>query len=661
MTRPELTVILPADSSEGIRETLRCLRAQADRDRLELVIVTPSRDALALADAELEGFVRPRVVETGPVERLSELLAAGVREASAEVVAMAEGHSYPEPGWAAALLAGHRDGWDAVGPAMACANPDSAIGWADLLITFGRWVEPHAAGSVDALPAHNTSYRRDALLAYEPHLAEMLEVEILLHWDLRSKGQRLYLEPAARTRHLNIALAAPWLRTRFAGGRLFAANRRRSWSALHRLLYALAGAPIVAVRLWRLRRDVLRVHRRHRLPLRVLPALVLGIAAEIAGETAGYAVGARGVLRPLDVELNRHRYVRSSPPAPVAAAPATAAEDAAAASRPAGPAPELSVVMPADSYATIRHVLRSYRAQTACARLELVIVVPAAEGFELPAAAAAGFCGVRVVPAGSPSVPHARAYGVRVAAAPVVLLAETHAFPEAGFAEALIAAHRGPWAVVGPAMCNANPRSAISWSNLLMDYGPWVNSRQRGTMDDVPANNGSYKRDVLLEYGASLDRMLESWQVLNADLHARGHELFLESAARTYHLNVSRPCGWPRERVAAGRLFAAMRSRSWPWHRRLLYVAAAPLIPAVRLRRVVPYARASRDPGERRPRLLLPVLAIGLVFSAIGELLGYAFGPGGAAVIVERDELDRTLNLRPSDLEQLRVELAQEQ
>src|SRR3972149_11796344 len=102
-----------------------------------------------------------------------------------------------------------------------------------------------------------------------------------------------------------------------------------------------AAAP---ARLGPLRRAVLRVPGRHRLPLRVLPALVLGIAAEIAGETAGYAVGALGVLRPLDVELNRHRYVRSSPPTPVVAAPATASEDAAAASRPPGPAPELAAV-----------------------------------------------------------------------------------------------------------------------------------------------------------------------------------------------------------------------------------------------------------------------------------------------------------------------------
>ena len=64
--------------------------------------------------------------------------------------------------------------------------------------------------------------------------------------------------------------------------------------------------------------------------------------------------------------------------------------------------------------------------------------------------------------------------------APIVALAEDHCFPEPGWADALIRAHQGPWAVVGPVVRNANPATIVSWCDFVIGYGPWMErSRKR--------------------------------------------------------------------------------------------------------------------------------------------------------------------------------------
>lgn len=308
--RPELTVVLPAERSEMIERTLESLRAQTAAHRLELLIVTPSTARLGLDSVALDGLERTRIVEIGPFERLGTALAEGTRAAAAPIVAMAEGHSYPEPRWAEALLEAHLGPWAAVGAAMTPANPDSTLGWADFLVAFGPYIEPERSRETEALPSHNTSYKREVLLGFDD-LERLLETERILHYELRARGERLWLEPGARVRHLNISLPSSWLRIRFAGGRIFAADRARGWSRLRRALY-VGGAPLIpVVRLWRIRPDLLRVARRHSISVpRLLAALALALVVEGFGEEIGYAAGAGNTIRPLDAELNRDFHVR---------------------------------------------------------------------------------------------------------------------------------------------------------------------------------------------------------------------------------------------------------------------------------------------------------------------------------------------------------------
>jgi hypothetical protein len=236
--------------------------------------------------------------------------AAGVRQASASLVALAEDHSYPDAHWAEALIAAHRGPWAVAGPAMCNANPESTLSWANLAVEYGPWLHPASGGEVDHLPGHNSCYKRDLLLAYGSQLETMLEAESVLHWDLRGKGHQLYLEPKAKTFHLNYSLTVPTILLRFLGGRLFAASRARSWSTVRRLLYCAASPLIPLVRLRRVWRDLRRASMSSRLPRHILPVLAFTLACDAAGEMIGYLFGSGQTMRKLsDMEFHRDRFM----------------------------------------------------------------------------------------------------------------------------------------------------------------------------------------------------------------------------------------------------------------------------------------------------------------------------------------------------------------
>ena len=303
--------------------------------------------------------------------------------------------------------------------------------------------------------------------------------------------------------------------------------------------------------------------------------------------------------------------------------------------------PKMSVIiMTPDCYETIRKTMGCLRAQTVRDQFEIIIVAPSASGLIDGETELAELKNVRVVEIGPMnSTPGARAAGVVHAAAPWVAFAEDHCYPDQHWAEALIEAHRGPWAAVGPAMRNAN-RSTLSWVNLAIEYGPWLHPARRGPVEHLPGHNSSYKRDLLLAYGSQLEAMLEAESVLHWDLRSKGHHLYLEPAAQTFHISYSRPIASLHLRFLSGRLFASSRARPWTWLRRLLYGLASPLIPIVRAPRVL---RDLRRAGQL-PRLLpnaLPVLAIALAVDAIGEMMGYLFGMGQTIRTVSEMEFRR--------------------
>jgi hypothetical protein len=319
--------------------------------------------------------------------------------------------------------------------------------------------------------------------------------------------------------------------------------------------------------------------------------------------------------------------------------------------------PALSVVLATpDSYDTVRLTMQFLRAQTVRDQVEVVLVGPTEEGLRAPAADLEGFWGHQLVAVGPvSSIARVNATGVRRARASLVALAEDHAFPEPEWAATFIAVHVGPWAVVGPSIRNANPTTVVSWCDFVVGYGPWMDPAAAGPAPFLPGHNSCYKKSVLLEYGDRLDEMMEAETVLQFDLCRRGHQLRVAPGARLAHTNFAFASSWLPVMFYQGRVFGSSRARSWGFTKRLFYGAASPLIPAVRLLRAVPqFARA----GGPKPTMirLLPMLALGLVFDGLGQMLGYLAGSGDAVARVAQYEFHRVRHIPDTDRQALQAQ-----
>jgi hypothetical protein len=304
--------------------------------------------------------------------------------------------------------------------------------------------------------------------------------------------------------------------------------------------------------------------------------------------------------------------------------------------------PLLTVVLPTwDTFDALRRTVKHLTAQTVAASIELIIVAPSAERAAPDPAALRGLHSVRVLETGAlHATGPARARAIREASAGVVAFAEDHCFPHPDWAEALIAAHGAPHAAVGPAVYNANPETATSWADLYLGYGRWLGPGRRREVELLPGHNSSYKRDLLLNYGNELDRLMEAETVLLWDLRRKGHTLLFEPAARIDHTNFSSFPIFLDVQWHLGRVFAATRAEHWSALRRVAYALSAPAIPFIRLSHTIRAALGNRS-SKRRLAAALPFLCTALVVDLVAQAAGVLFGAGRSVAILSAYEFHR--------------------
>jgi len=87
---------------------------------------------------------------------------------------------------------------------------------------------------------------------------------------------------------------------------------------------------------------------------------------------------------------------------------------------------------------------------------------------------------------------------------------------------------------------------------------------------------------------------------------------------------------------------------AWSLPRRIVYAGGSPLIPLLRLRRVLPQMRRTRAGGSLIPRVL-PVMAMILAVHAAGEAVGYLFGMGKTRISYTKLETRRDRHVRPEE------------
>ena len=298
------------------------------------------------------------------------------------------------------------------------------------------------------------------------------------------------------------------------------------------------------------------------------------------------------------------------------------------------PSPDVSILLVTDSLEAIRRVLQAYRSGSDPQRVELVVAAVRGAPVTAEALAAEGFPNAHVVDGGDGVLQAAEWSAFRAASAPLVVFAQAHAYPRPGYIAAIGRAWAGGrWTVIGPAVENANPASLPSRAAMAINFARWSHDPARGEATDVPGHNSAYDRVALAGLGDELRALLEAGWQLQVALQARGHRCFLEPAACVEIVNASRLGTFLTSSFRLGRLVAGQRCRRWAVPKRLAYGAGMALVPGIRLARLVRDAiRRGYDP----PWVALPLIVVGLVASAAGELVGCVVGPGAPPVFVRR-------------------------
>jgi len=291
MRQAELSVVLITDHFRTIRRVIQRLQEQTARDRIEVVIVTPTERDLELDAQATSGFASVKVVEVGSISPMPPARAAGVRATTAPLIFLGETHSYAHPAFAATLIAAHDGPWDVVVPGLDNGNPDSALSWASFLPDYGTWHRALPPGELGGGPTWNVAYKREPLLALGDNLEHALSSGDELWSAFRAQGRKWYHAPDAPLEHVNVSRPRAWAHERYLAGVMVAANRNLRWSLPRRMAYVLASPLIAVVMLSRLRTPLRAVQSRQ-LPAGTIPALVAGVMLRTLGEAVGYIRGA---------------------------------------------------------------------------------------------------------------------------------------------------------------------------------------------------------------------------------------------------------------------------------------------------------------------------------------------------------------------------------
>lgn len=326
---------------------------------------------------------------------------------------------------------------------------------------------------------------------------------------------------------------------------------------------------------------------------------------------------------------------------------------------PSASPPDLSIILlMSRHYSWLRRTIDLWAAQKIRSRIEAVLVRPIALSNQpINTNDFKPFHSFQIVDVPElDSVGTGFATGVQQARAPIVMLAEDHAFPEPGLAEALLGAYDDPDVVaVGPVMFNANPKTRASEVAFVLAFSAAAYAPVTREARMLGGHNASYRREFLMSLGDELRELYMSERVLQFEIEALGLKMLLLAHPRIGHFNFSR---WRSTIVHAfqgGRLFAGQRCRNWRFARRAVYAGGAPLVPFIRLRRIMSDLRESPDEYARLVPSRLPIFTFVLALHALGEAVGYVFGIGNAIEGYAPFELYRRDQLIQREREEIEI------
>jgi glycosyltransferase involved in cell wall biosynthesis len=222
-----------------------------------------------------------------------------------------------------------------------------------------------------------------------------------------------------------------------------------------------------------------------------------------------------------------------------------------------------------------------------------------------------------------------RATAISVAAGEIIAITEDHCIPPPNWYESIWQAHhQHPAMAIGGAVDNGATDCLLDWAVYFCEYGKFMSPVTTGVVFDLPAPNVSYKQAGLI---AILDQLKQGYRetFLHDYLNSHGEVLWSDATISMIHKKHFTLFSFLTERYHYSRAFAGQRNKTMHPGQRLLYLCLAPLLPPILL------VRLSRQVLSRKRHIQkfcfsLPYLVIFTVIWAIGEVVGYAIGPGNS-------------------------------
>jgi len=290
--------------------------------------------------------------------------------------------------------------------------------------------------------------------------------------------------------------------------------------------------------------------------------------------------------------------------------------------------PLLSVVVP--SVNGIRDLLECLSALAAeAARVPLEVLVVDRVGPALAEEVARQHPWVRIIEAArGTTIPDLRAIAFSAAVAPVVAVIEDHVHVPPGWATQMLTAQQRGETVVGGAVENAATERLVDWAAFLCEYSHLLPPLPEGSVPAITGNNTTYRRELLERFREATSS--GRWEDhLHAVLRAHGIQLFCRPEIVVRHKRHYTVREYVSQRYLYARSYAAARLAGRPWPVRVVYGAAAALLPPLLFGRIA--GRVWSRP-RYRPVLVrsIPLLILFVTAWAAGEIAGAWLGPGDA-------------------------------
>lgn len=231
-------------------------------------------------------------------------------------------------------------------------------------------------------------------------------------------------------------------------------------------------------------------------------------------------------------------------------------------------------------------------------------------------------------------IPELRAQGIAKSTGDLVAVIEDHCIVRPNWFSEILRAHAsGEYTAVGGPVENACDERLVDRAVFLCEYSGTMLPAPEGEVDGVPGNNVAYRREAFQAVDPAT--LAGCWEFFIHEEMKKGGARFRSVPAMV--LDHKKEFGFLyflSQRFHYSRSFAGMRRSRVSPPKRLLYALASPALAPLMLYRT---ARQVQEKGREQKTFLasLPMLTAFMISYAVGEGVGYLFGPGNSLLKVE--------------------------